>query len=90
MSDKRRSAIVTGGASGIGAAIAARLTNAGVQVHSFDITDGGKTIQVDVTNEADCRRAVSASEPIDILVNSAGWPARMRRAGRCPMGNLSV
>ena len=41
MSDKGRSAIVTGGASGIGAAIAARLTNAGVQVHSFDVAGDG-------------------------------------------------
>ena len=88
MSAKARSAIVTGGASGIGASIAHRLLQAGVQVHRFDITGGGKTIQVDVTNEEACRRAVSASEPIDILVNSAGVAGQNAPSWKMPDGEF--
>ncbi|HEV2034276.1 MAG TPA: SDR family NAD(P)-dependent oxidoreductase [Candidatus Dormibacteraeota bacterium] len=88
MSDKGRSAIVTGGASGIGAAIVHGLRNAGVQVHSFDITSGGETIQVDVTNEEGCRRAVSASEPIHILVNSAGVAGQNAPSWKLPDGEF--
>jgi 3-oxoacyl-[acyl-carrier protein] reductase len=88
MSIQGRSAIVTGGASGIGAAIASRLRSAGVQVHSFDVTGGGETIQVDVTQEEDCRRAVSASEPIDILVNSAGVAGANAPSWKLPDGEF--
>lgn len=88
MSDKRRSAIVTGGASGIGAAIVHRLTNAGIQVHSFDITGGGSTVQVDVADEEDCRRVVSAVEPIDILVNSAGVAGQNAPSWKMPDGEF--
>jgi 3-oxoacyl-[acyl-carrier protein] reductase len=88
MSDRGRSAIVTGGASGIGAAIAARLTNVGVRVHSFDITGDGKTVQVDVTDEEDCRRAVAACEPIDILVNSAGVAGLNAPSWKLPDGEF--
>jgi 2-dehydro-3-deoxy-L-rhamnonate dehydrogenase (NAD+) len=88
MSDQGRTAIVTGGASGIGAAIAHRLRSSGVHVHSFDITAGGETIQVDVTNEEACRRAVSRSEPIDILVNSAGVAGQNAPSWQLPDGEF--
>ena len=89
MSDKGRSAIVTGGASGIGAAIVHRLTNAGVEVHSFDITgSGGDTIQVDVTDEEGCRRAVSQAGPIDILINSAGVAGQNAPSWKMPDGEF--
>lgn len=84
----RRSAIVTGAASGIGAAVAHRLRNTGVQVHSFDITAGGETIQVDVTNEEYCRRAVAAAEPVDILVNSAGVAGQNAASWKLPDGEF--
>jgi NAD(P)-dependent dehydrogenase (short-subunit alcohol dehydrogenase family) len=88
MSGNGRSAIVTGGASGIGAAIAHRFRSGGVEVHSFDITGGGEIIQVDVTNEEGCRRAVSASEPIDILVNSAGVAGQNAPSWKMPNGEF--
>jgi 2-dehydro-3-deoxy-L-rhamnonate dehydrogenase (NAD+) len=88
MSGKERSAIVTGGASGIGAAIAHRLSSGGVEVHRFDITGGRETKQVDVTNEEACRRAVSGSEPIDILVNSAGVAGQNAPSWKLPDGEF--
>jgi 2-dehydro-3-deoxy-L-rhamnonate dehydrogenase (NAD+) len=88
MSHRARSAIVTGGASGIGAAIAHRLRDGGVKVHSFDITGGRETIQVDVTNEEACRHAVSVAEPIDILINSAGVAGQNAPSWKLPDGEF--
>lgn len=85
---ERRSAIVTGGASGIGAAIAHRLRDTGVQVQSFDITGGEETIKVDVTSEDDCRRAVAAAGPVDILVNSAGVAGQNAPSWKLPHGEF--
>jgi len=59
-----------------------------VRVHSFDITGDGKTVQVDVTNEEDCRRAVAACEPIDILVNSAGVAGLNAPSWKLPDGEF--
>src|ERR1700674_2245624 len=88
MSPKGRSAIVTGGASGIGAAIAHRLRSAGVEVHTLDFTAAPDTIQVDVTDEEACRRAVSGSEPVDILVNSAGAAGQNAPTWKLPDGEF--
>jgi 2-dehydro-3-deoxy-L-rhamnonate dehydrogenase (NAD+) len=88
MSGKGRSAIVTGGASGIGAAIAHGLRSAGVEVHGFDTTAGRETIDVDVTNEDACRRAVAQSEPVDILVNSAGVAGQNAPSWKMPDGEF--
>jgi NAD(P)-dependent dehydrogenase (short-subunit alcohol dehydrogenase family) len=88
MNPKGRAAIVTGGASGIGAAIARRLTSAGVEVHALDVTAALDTIQVDVTNEEACRRAVSESEPVDILVNCAGVAGQNAPSWKLPDGEF--
>lgn len=66
-----RRAIVTGGASGLGAACTTRLRQDGVEVVTFDVS-GSADITVDVTDAAAVEAAVEAAGPVDILVNSAG------------------
>ncbi|HEX8487890.1 MAG TPA: SDR family NAD(P)-dependent oxidoreductase, partial [Propionibacteriaceae bacterium] len=78
-------AVVTGGASGIGAAIAARLTAGGAQVAALDIrTDGVAAgqlaVQADVSDDASVRAAVDQVATdlgrLDIVVNNAGIGAQ--------------
>jgi NAD(P)-dependent dehydrogenase (short-subunit alcohol dehydrogenase family) len=88
MAAKGRTAIVTGGASGIGAAIAHRLRSSGLEVHSFDIAGGPQALQVDVTDEDACRRAISESQPVDILVNSAGVAGQNAPSWNLPDGEF--
>lgn len=79
------SAIVTGGASGLGAATAAALASKGARVFALDLEsavsaagpapDGVTLVAADVTNEGDVRRAVAlAAEaaPLKVAVNCAG------------------
>lgn len=82
-----RTAIVTGGARGIGLACAAKITGGGGRVALWDrdperakqsaaALKGAVAIAVDVTSEADVARALAETEnrlaPPDILVASAG------------------
>src|SRR5215475_2826820 len=77
-----RKALVTGGASGIGAAIAARLAAEGAEVWIGDINlEGaervaseisGHAIALDVTDPEAAGAAVAAVGKLDILVNNAG------------------
>lgn len=86
-----RTAIVTGGGRGIGAAVARALTARGLAVTVFARTaselervvgSGGAALAVagDVSREADVARLVSTHEralgPVDVLVNDAGILAR--------------
>ncbi len=72
-----RVALVTGGASGIGAATAERLRAGGAEVITFDL-DPSADIQGDISRSADLDAAVARVEsehgPVDVLVNSAGIP----------------
>jgi 2-hydroxycyclohexanecarboxyl-CoA dehydrogenase len=67
---KGKTAIVTGGAAGIGAAIVARFQEEGTKVVNFDLKGSPP---VDITDYAAVKHAVAAAGPVDILVNNAGW-----------------
>ena len=66
-----RTALVTGGASGLGAATAERLRADGLTVITLDLA-GGADVTADVTDEAALRRVAEDTGPVDVLVNSAG------------------
>jgi NAD(P)-dependent dehydrogenase (short-subunit alcohol dehydrogenase family) len=62
-----RVALVTGGASGIGAAVVERLREGGADVHVFDLADGD-----DVRDSAQLVAAVERLPRLDVLVCAAG------------------
>lgn len=90
------SAVVTGGASGLGAATAMRLAASGVKVAIFDLNAqagealaqqiGGVFCKVDVTNEeqvdAGFAKARAAHGQERVLVNCAGTANAIKTAGR--------
>ncbi|UVK53813.1 SDR family oxidoreductase [Mesorhizobium sp. AR02] len=74
-----RTAIVTGGARGIGRAIAGKLALSGADVWIWDIEpvelEGTRSLSVDVTKRDSVMQALATmgESGIDILVNNAGW-----------------
>jgi 3-oxoacyl-[acyl-carrier protein] reductase len=82
-----RVALVTGGASGIGAAVVERLRAEGASVASLDLqattAEGVLAVAGDVSRSEDVEQAVLQVErelgPIDVLVCSAGVPGQSLR-----------
>jgi 3-oxoacyl-[acyl-carrier protein] reductase len=85
-----RTALVTGGASGIGAATAAKLRAGGAEVAVFDRepVEGYVSVTGDIASSADVAAAVARVEQelgrIDVLVNSAGVPGESLRTVDVP------
>jgi 3-oxoacyl-[acyl-carrier protein] reductase len=85
-----RSALVTGGASGIGAAVAAKLRAGGAEVAVFDReqVEGYVSVTGDIASSAEVAAAVARVEDelgrIDVLVNSAGVPGESLRTVDVP------
>ena len=84
-------ALVTGGGRGIGLAAASALAQAGAQVTLAARTrdeiesaaqaivargDKADALQLDVTDLDAVRRAITAAQPFDVMVNNAGPIAR--------------
>ena len=85
-------ALVTGGASGLGAAAVALLSAHGAKVEVLDLDEergskvaadaGGNFFRMDVTDEGSVIRALAAAEnahgPARVVVNCAGMPRTAR------------
>ena len=84
----QRTAVVTGGASGIGAAVVRRLRASDIQAIVFDTTQGLGITRVDVTDEDACRRAIAGIPQVDLLINSAGVAGRNAPSWELPDGEF--
>ncbi|HIY64822.1 MAG TPA: SDR family oxidoreductase [Candidatus Agrococcus pullicola] len=79
---QKRAVVVTGGAAGIGAAVARRFADGGCNVYVLDVNapaeeiSGVYYILTDLANADDVARALevveASSEHVDVLVNNAG------------------
>lgn len=79
---KNKTALVTGAASGIGAALAEIFAQAGAKIWIADRNEadgqavaeriGGTFLRLDVTSETDCEQAAQAVGTLDVLANIAG------------------
>lgn len=72
---EKQVAVVTGGSSGMGLAIAKKMRDKGIQVYIFDIQkppEKFKFFHVDIRRDEEIKRAFSQIPMVDILVNNAG------------------
>lgn len=75
-----RTAVVTGGASGIGAAVVRSLIRQGAKVYAADVVSsevadyptGAEPVVVDLTTRSERRRLIEITGVPDLLVNAAG------------------
>ncbi len=72
---------LTGGATGIGAEVARKMTAQGHQVTAFDISEPAEGvatwIKTDLSDPASIAGAIAAADgPFDVLINNAGLPPR--------------
>jgi 2-dehydro-3-deoxy-L-rhamnonate dehydrogenase (NAD+) len=80
-----RVALVTGAASGIGAAVAKRLRASGAEVAALDLqpVDGYFSVQAEISRSSEVDAAVDRIQQelgrLDVLVNCAGIPGRSLR-----------
>ena len=79
-----KKALVTGAASGIGAAVAERLAKEGVQVVATDIHQSGNVIVADLTDADDVERLAAKAGTPDFIVNVAGGPVAPSRKETLP------
>ena len=94
------SAVVTGAASGLGAATAASLAGQGVRVFAVDLAtedapaaDGITYVTADVTSEEQVRAAVAqaaAAGPLRVVVNCAGIGPSARILGKKGVHDLGL
>lgn len=104
MQIEHTSAIVTGGASGLGGATAAALAAQGAHVFALDLAqgieqapsvDGVTYVAADVTDEEQVRAAVAqanadAAAPLRVVVNCAGIGPSARILGKKGVHDLSL
>jgi NAD(P)-dependent dehydrogenase (short-subunit alcohol dehydrogenase family) len=95
-----KTALVTGGASGIGEAIAIALAAGGFRVVVADINEagakdvaariGGTAIAVDIADPDSVAAAVAAAGPVEVLVNNAGVVGGARPLATLPVAALEA